>query len=227
MTHGVSVRAVDGGHIRGAQDVRNVIEIVSVMQLPNSKIAKMKAYGSFTTRPADMQATANSLHTSIASAWSARLGTLMSADSHFLRVEIRDMTSHLNPIFTSVGTAVDGAGTGGNMPAQDCIVLTAQIAARGKGLKGRSYWSGWTTAADAGSGQIAVAAQTAMNSFGADLFAAITARSLTPCVAQVARQAYTSLTGAEILARADNHVNVSSYTCRDLFWDTQRRRDIG
>lgn len=227
MTLPQSQRAIDGGKILGAQDVRNVIEIVCVQMLPNGKSARSKFHGSFTTRPADMQSTANSLFTSISSAWTARLATLMSPESHFLRVEIRDMTSHLNPIFTSVGTATDGAGVDPAMPAQDAIVLTAQIAARGKGLKGRCYWSGWTTAADAGVGQITAAAQTAMNSFGADVFAAITARALTPCVAQVARASYVGLTGAVHPARSDNHVDVSSYTCRDLFWDTQRRRDIG
>ena len=102
--------------------------------------------------------------------------------------------------------------------------LTEQIAARGKGLKGRLYLAGWTVAADGGTGAITAAAQTAVNQFGSDLLAAISGQSLVPCIAQVARAQYQGITGTVHPARSASHVTVTSFICKDLEWDTQRRR---
>lgn len=221
-----SVRAVDGGHIKGAQTVPLCYEIVLLQALPNSKIAHMKLHGRYTAPGANMQNVVNNLFTAISAAWSSRLGALMHTSSSLLSAELRDMAATTNPVFVSQGTATAGTGIEDAMPVQDCIVLTEHVNMRGKGLSGRTYWSGWTTAADAGGGQISAAAQTAMNGFGTDIFAAIQAMPATPCVAQVERAAYISLTGATIQHRPANTATVSSYTCKDLFWDTQRRRDV-
>jgi hypothetical protein len=103
-------------------------------------------------------------------------------------------------------------------------VLTEQIAARGRGLKGRVFLGGWDVGADAGNGIIAPAAVTAINNYGTAVFSAISAAQLTPCVAQPARQTYLGLTGTTHPARVAASVFVTSYTCRDNKWDTQRRR---
>lgn len=227
MTIPSSQRAVDGGRIRGAQDVPLCLELVFRQSLPNSKIAHMKLHARYVSSPPAMQTVTNALYTAIASAWTSNLGPLMSSASHLLDLSMRDMASHTNPVFISTGAQTSGTGPGGNMPAQDAIVLSEHVGARGKGLSGRSYWSGWTTDADAGAGQISAATQAAMNAFGTAIFNAITSNALTPCVAQVERANYISLTGANIPHRAAGPINVTSYTCRDLFWDTQRRRDVG
>ena len=227
MTIPTSQRAIDGGRIRGAQDVPLCVEMVFRQALPNSKIAHMKLHARYVSSPPTMQTLCNALYTAISSAWTSNLGPLMSPDSHLLDLNLRDMASHLNPVFVSTGAQTSGSGTDGNMPVQDAIVLTEHVAARGRGLSGRTYWSGWDIAADGGAGQITVAAQAAMNAFGTAIQNAITSNALTPCVAQVERANYISLTGANIPHRAAGPINVSAYTCRDLFWDTQRRRDVG
>lgn len=227
MTIPQSQRAIDGGRIRGAQDVPNCIEMVFRQSLPNNKIAHMKLHGRYISSPPNMQTLTNALYTSISSAWTSNLGPLMSARSHLLDLSLRDMASHVNPVFVSTGSQTTGTGPGGDMPVQDAIVLSEHVGARGRGLSGRSYWSGWTTDADGGTGQITAAAQTAMNAFGTAILNAIQANALTPCVAQVERANYISLTGANIPHRAATTIPVTAYTCRDLFWDTQRRRDIG
>jgi hypothetical protein len=222
-----SVRAVDGGRIRGAQPVPRTIEFVARQSLPNSKIAHMKFHGRYITAPPNLQTVVNALYTSLAAAWSSNLGPLMATTSHLLDLSARDMAAVTNPVFISTGSPADGTGTEDPMPSQDAIVLTEHVNLRGRGLSGRMYWSGWTELANAGAGQITPAAQTAMNGFGSALFAAIQANTLTPAVAQVERANYISLTGANIPHRAAGPIDVTSYTCRDLFWDTQRRRDVG
>jgi hypothetical protein len=220
----VSVKKKDGGKIPGPANVPGVIEIAMVFTLPNGKLARNVVHGAYTTVPPNMQTLANALFTSISSAWATRLGALMATGCIFQNVQVRDMSSFTNPIYISTGTAQPGTGPGSPMPADNAIVLTEQIASRGKGLKGRIFLAGWVVAADSGQGQITAAAQTACNSFGSDLLAAISAQSLVPCVAQVARQQYQGITGTVHPARPANHVTVTSYTCHDLEWDTQRRR---
>jgi len=219
-----SQKKIDGGKIPGPANVPSVIEIALQFLLPNGKIARNVVHGAYTVAPPNMQTLANALFTSISSAWGTRLGALMSTGTTFQNVQVRDMTSFTNPIYISTGTAQPGTGSATPMPADAAIVLTEQIAARGKGMKGRIYLTGWVVTADGGSGLITVAAQTACNQFGSDLLAAISGQSLVPCVAQVARQQYQGITGTVHPARSANHVTVTSYQCRDLEWDTQRRR---
>jgi hypothetical protein len=110
------------------------------------------------------------------------------------------------------------------MPENISAVLTENVTVRGRGAKGRVYLAGWANNADAGNGTILPALQTALNAFGTAIFNGITGAGFTPCVAKVARQAYTGVTGTPHLARAATYAVVSTYVCRDLVWDTQRRR---
>jgi hypothetical protein len=110
------------------------------------------------------------------------------------------------------------------MPENNAIVLTENIAARGRGAKGRVFLGGWAQNADVTVGGISTTVQTALGALGTAWANALTAQSLTPCVAQVARQQYQGVTGTIHAARGATHTNVTSYTCRDLIWDTQRRR---
>lgn len=231
MTQPHSQKKIDGGRIAGPAAVANVIEIKCQVQLPNSKLSFWVVHGSFTTVPPNMQTVATALFNSISSAWSTNFASLMPLGppaTTFQDVLIRDMTAITNPIFIGTGTAVAGSSASVAMPPGAAIVMTENIVARGKGLKGRVYFGGWATNADAGGGVIAPAAVTAVTNFGTALFSAISAQSLVPCVAQVARQAYTGITGTSHPARGTpgigGHVNVTSYTARDNLWDAQRRR---
>lgn len=223
---GQSVRAVDGGHIKGAQAVPAVIEILWRTLLPSGKTSSNKVHGHYTTSPPNMQTLANSLATAWSSAWGTNLAPIMHTSTVLSGLFIRDMTSPTLPIFQGTLTALPGTGTGNAFPSENAIVVTENINGRGKGLKGRFYLGGFVVSEGSGTGGISVAAQTAINAFGTAIFNAITAQSLTPCVAQVARQDYVSLTGATIPARQAGFVAVNSYTCRDLNFDTQRRRGL-
>lgn len=219
-----SSRRVDGGRIRGPQNVPNVLEIRFVVQLPNGRNSVGVLHGAFTSAPTNLQTLANTLFTSLSSAWATNLGALMSTTTRFTSVAVRDMTSALNPIFIGTGTAAVGTDPANAMPPRLAAVLTENVAIRGRGMNGRIFLGGWTVTADAGAGLMSGAAQTALNAFGTAVFSAISAQTLIPCVAQVPRQAYLGLTGLAHPARAASHVNVNSYTSRDLIWDGQRRR---
>jgi len=225
MATGQSVRAVDGGHIKGAADVPQVVEIRNFGQLDNGKDYSFALHGAYVTTPPDMQALAAGLWTSLSNAWSTHLALYMSSSTKFNRVEVRDMANHLLPVFIGTGTAVVGTGVEMAMPADVSAVVTANIQARGKGMKGRVFIPGWTVLAN-NSGFIDDPVISALNAWGAAVIQALTTQGLTACVAQVRRQDYTGLTGALIPARNAGHVVVSSYTCRNNEWDTQRRRGL-
>lgn len=224
MTMPVSVKKKDGGKIPGPQNVPNVVEVRMQIQIPNTKITYMTVHGSYTTTPPAMQPTATALFTALSSAWGTNLATYMHTATSFQSVWIRDMSSFTLPVYQGTGTAVSGSGSGAAMPPSNAIVLTENINARGRGMKGRLFVGGWVSSADVTAGGINPAVQTALNAFGTAIISALTAQTLTPCVAQVHRQQYQGITGTVHADRPAAHVLVNSYTCRDLVWDTQRRR---
>lgn len=219
-----STKKTDAGRVPGPQAVPNVIEIKIQSPFAGGRSMFYSLHGAFTTAPSNMQTLANALFTSLSSAWNTNLASLMAPTTSVTNVYVRDMTSTTNPVFVGTGTAVVGTSASIAMPPGAAIVMTENINARGRGAKGRVYLGGWATNADASGGQIAAASQTAVNNFGTAVFNAISGQSLTPCVAQPHRQAYTGVTGTNHVDRPASHVAVTSYTCRDLAWDSQRRR---
>lgn len=201
-----------------------VIEILWRTLLPSGKTGSNKVHGHYTAQPPSMQSLANSLASAIGSAWGTNLAPHMSTSTQLSAVYIRDMTSAANPIFQGTLSAIPGTGTGNALPSDVALAVTENILARGKGMKGRFYLGGFVVGEDTANGSVPASLQTAVNAFGTALFNAITAQSLTPCVAQVHRQEYISLTGATIPERQASFVAVTSYVCRDLNWDTLRRR---
>lgn len=221
----VSVKKKDGGHIAGAQAVPNVIEIRFSIMLPNQKLIYHTAHGAYVPgTPPSMATLAQALWNSISSAWNTNLASLMHTQTQFQQVFCRDMTNVTNAVFVGTGAALPGTSASPAMPENAAVVLTENVAQRGRGAKGRIYLGGFATNADAGAGLISAAAQTAINAFGTALANAINAQSLTPCVAQVHRAQYQGVTGTIHAERLATHVTVTSYTCQNLVWDTQRRR---
>lgn len=220
----VSVKRVDGGHIKGAQAVPNVLEFRCMVTGVNGKPASFTFHGHFTTPPANIQTIASAAWTSISAAWGTNIAPHCPTATTFNSVLVRDMTATTNPQFIGTGTPIPGTGGLIAMPPQNAVVITENLTMRGKGLKGRLFIGGWDTSADAGAGQISAAANTAANALGTAIQNFLTGQSLTPCVAQVHRQAYMSYTGAQHAERLATFAAVSSYTVNNLRWDTQRRR---
>lgn len=234
MTTPRSQKKVDAGRIPGPWNCPGVIEIKCQMVLPNSRQSFWTVHGFYSGTAPNVQTVATALFGSISSAWNTNVASLCPAGppaTQFQNVYCRDMSSFSNPVFTGTGTAVSGTSASVAMPVNAAIVLTEQIASRGRGMKGRIFLGGFATNADAGGGVISNTAQTGLNAFCTALFNAITAQTLTPCVAQPARQQYLGVTGTLHSARGSagpppvgTHVNLTAYVLRDLVWDTQRRR---
>lgn len=224
MAIATSQRAVDGGRIKGPAACPAVVEVVMRFTLPNQKTAHVGCHGHYTTPPANMQSLADALYVSLKGAWSTNLGGLMATTTLFTGLSARDMTAITNPAFEAAGASVAGTGPGIPMPPDVSGVLTENVTTRGRGAKGRMYIPGWSVDADAAGGQMTDATKTSLDAFGTALFNALTTQTLTPCVAKVARQAYIGLDGTNHPARTATFAPVTSYVCKDLEWDTQRRR---
>ena len=223
-----STKKHDAGRIQGSWNCPSTVEVKMQLVLPNLKPMFHTLHGTYATPPANMQTLATSLFGSLSSAWSTNIGVHMHTATIFQNVYVRDMASFTNPVYTGTGTAVPGTGTGAALPLSNAIVLTENVASRGRGIKGRVYLGGWIQDADVTIGGISPAVQTLINALGTAWFNALNAQSLTPAVAQAPRAAYLGYTGTSHPARGTpgngTHIAVSSYTCRDLTWDTQRRR---
>lgn len=221
-----SVRAVDGGSIAGPADVPGVVEVKVVYTLADLKTASNYFHGSYTSAAPPLQSVASALFTSLGTAFSGNLGPQMHTLTRMIRVEVRDMASHINPVYIGTGTAVPGTGTGNALPHEIAAVLTKNVAARGRGAKGRVYLSGWVVGASDPNGSISGAVQTAINAYGTAVMNALNAQGLVPCVPKVARQQYTGLTGTTHPSRGADKVAITSMTCVNLSWDSQRRRGL-
>jgi len=221
---GQSQRKVDGGRIPGAQAVPQCVEVRMWFTHPTTKIFTCTLHGRNSGSFNPSIATANNLYIAMEAAFHTRLNTYMAVGLRFDAITVRDMTDPTFPEFRSnAASTAEGAGPTA-LPADVSAVLTENLVSRGRGQKGRCYLAGWATSADTGTGQILAATQTALNQLGTDWMANMLAASLVTCVPKPARQEYIGLTGALHPARDAGTIDVSSLTCRDTEWDTQRRR---
>lgn len=203
------------------------VEIRQVVTTPDGKAANNVLHGSYTTTAPNIQNLANSLFTALSSLWSTQLGTFMHPGTTLVRVECRDMALHTNPVFISSGSGVVGTSPDPALPGEMAAVITENALARGRGLKGRIYLGGFSENANAGNGIIAPAAKLALDNYATGLFTAISGAGLTPCIAQPPRVQYIGYTGTLHPARTPGGpMGVTSYTCRDNHWDSQRRRGL-
>lgn len=234
MSLPTSTKKHDAGHVPGLWNCPNTVEIRMQVALPNGKTMMHTIHGTYTSTPSNMQTLTNALFSSLSSAWSSNLGTYMHTGTIFQFVYCRDMANTNNPVFQSTGAAVAGTGTGAALPDSAAIVMTENINARGRGAKGRIFLGGFVQSTDITVGGISGTVQTAINTMGAAWISALSAQSLTPAVAKPPRYAYMGFTGTAHAQRGTpgsggtpgigSAVPVTSYVCRDLIWDTQRRR---
>jgi hypothetical protein len=237
MSLAQSTKKHDAGRIPGVWSCPSTLEIRLQSILPNGKLMFYKWFGVYSAPPPNMQTLCNTLFTNLTGQWTTNLAAYMHANTACQQLYIRDMALPTNQVFqvTPAPTAV--AGTGGAavaMPENAAIVMTASIASRGRGMKGRTYLGGWVQSADVTTGGISATVQTAINTFGTGIISVLNAQSLTASLAQAPRNAYMGVTGTSHVARGTpaaggnppqgTHVTVLSWYCRDLIWDTQRRR---
>ena len=232
MSLAQSTKKHDAGKIPGPWNCPQTVEIRVQLTLPNGKLTFFALHGAFTGTAPNIATIATALTTAFSSAWVTNMAPLCPPQTLFNFVSCRDMTSFANPVFAGAPTNAPGSSASVALPVSVAAVITEEINARGRGMKGRFYLGGFATNADGGGGQIAsgALAATPIQSFATALFNAIQGQSLTPAVAQPPRNAYLGVTGTAHPQRGSTnpntgtHVAVNSYTLQDLRWDTQRRR---
>jgi hypothetical protein len=222
---GQSTRKVDGGRIPGIAEIQNGIEIIMKFTAVNGKTGSIRTYGQNEGAFVPSVAMANQLYTAIGNHWATRFATWMH-QIEFLSLSVRDMTSHLNPEWVSTQPALTIGAVASALPPDVALVLTAQCNERGRGANGRLYVFGWNTTADQGNGQAADGARIALTGWGSDIMLELNNVALSAAVAKPKRQEYIGLTGALHEARDAHLAQVVAYSCRDLEWDTQRRRGM-
>ena len=220
-----STRKVDAGRIPGKFAISGGVEIRLDFFGPSGQAAHIMLHGRNPGTVAVDSALANSLLASLGSAWATHIGIYVPTDCALGSCQVRDMSSADNAPFLSTGSGQQGTSTSPLLPLDVALVLTESIDKRGRGAKGRVYLPYWAANADAGNGLALPAVKTAMDGMGIDWKAAIQGAGLTPAVAKPARREYIGVTGTLHLERTASMATVMTYTCRDLHWDTQRRRD--
>ena len=231
MSLAQSTKKHDAGRVPGAWACPSTVEIRVQIALSPTKPMFFIVHGTYSSAP-NVGTMASALWSSISSAWSTNLASLMATTTQFQNVYVRDMANANNPASVGTGTAIAGSSASPAMAPGAALVITEQVSSRGRGLKGRIYLGGWATNADAAGGVPSAAAITGMNGFCTALWSAVTGQSLTPCMAQAPRNAYLGYTGTSHPARGSQNpstgthlaLNTNGYTFTDQRWNSQRRR---
>lgn len=171
------------------------------------------------------QAMANSLDTSIKSAFSSSgLAALCPASTILQSVGIRSLVSANLPEFVGTGASVPGTGTGDPMPRAAAVVATLRTALAGRSYRGRVFFTGLNEGQNDSVSTISAAAQTAVVAFVNAIGTALTAQGLSLAVLSPALPERPNSAGGLLPAKAAFATPVTSVTSRSAAWGSQRRR---
>jgi hypothetical protein len=186
------------------------------------------------------QALANTLGTSIKSAFTTNLAPHMNSNTALTKVGVRDIRAANLPEFLDVATGVGGVAVGDALPSNVALCLTLRTASSGKSFRGRAYIGGWAETVNINNGVADTIASTSAVAFMTAVSNAFTASGLTLAVASRPAERYTivktvfhndgTTTGETIgqgNARAGSATPVTVIESRSAGWESQRRRTNG
>lgn len=217
----------DPGLIPGPVVVPSTAQIRLKWTLLNGKTAVNVMYGRYTGAFAGTVAQATAIHTGLSTGaqWTG-LAALLCNLTGFAGVDIRDVNTTGNPLIASTSASAPGTGGGSSLPSEVSVCLTERTAKAGVQNRGRMYISGWATTNLAAGDVIAAASMTAINNWAATIQSTFSAQGYTLVIGQPARAQYTGSTGTVHPARVATSTPVTTITCRDNHWDSQRRRGL-
>lgn len=216
----------DPGRIAGPIVIPNCIEVDLLWNIVPTKQVKNVLHGQVASGFNATAAIAQAVYAAIIASgqWTA-YKAYVNAGCQFAGVQLRDLRSANNPFVTSTGAATPGTGAGLALPPAVAPVVTFRTANAGRGFRGRAYVPGIdSTALNANTGNFSAAFQTALQNFFTEVETALTAQSITHCIAQPARNGYTGRKGRVIPARNAGTAQVTSLLMRQLVANSQRRR---
>jgi hypothetical protein len=217
----------DLGHLAGPKIIPNCAMIRLNWNLTNTKVAHNILYASWSGTPSLTVALADSLKTAFVggATWTTLAGFIPSTTS-LASVTLQDVRTATATEITSIAAATPGGAGGAAIPDEVALCLTLRTANRGPSGRGRIYVPGWAINAIGAGGVVGAAIVAALSAWGTtNLKAAIDSQVGPMSLGLPARAAYTSLaTGRVFPARAATTVVVTSLSCRNNSWDSQRRR---
>jgi hypothetical protein len=220
-----SVKRKDAGHIGGPIVIPNCVQVRIIFTLSSGKQVFNVMHGQVLSAFAPTAAIANALMSSISSnLTSSGLAALMPTTTSITAIDLRDLRTANQALVASNVAAAPGTSVSPSMPPQNSLVLTLRTALAGRANRGRVYWPGWATNADAGNGSATSAASTALFTLFSNWNSTWAAQGLTMCIGQPHRQHYLGVTGTDHPDRPATTTPLSTFVVRDLIWDTQRRR---
>lgn len=226
MTMPVSVKAFDGGRIKGAMIIPSCIEVDLVWNLASGKQVKNVLHGRVAPAFASTAAIAQAVYAALIAsaswtAWAALLPTTVS----LANISLRDLRSLNLPFVTSTGAATAGTSVSAALPPGASLVVTERTNFAGRGFRGRVYLTGLASnVLVTGTGALTGAANTAAVNFLTAVQTALTSSGITLTLAQRARNQYIGRTGTTIPARAASFVDVTSFNTKLTALTSQRRR---
>lgn len=166
------------------------------------------------------QALTNTLGTAIKSAFtSSAHAASISTTVTLVNIGLRDLRTANTAEFLDSGAAVAGTQALELLPPQTSLCITLRTAFAGRSFRGRVYLAGFTEGDNIAGGATNSATSTPAVAFVTAIQSALVAQSLNLGVIHRPTQAPLPVTSGFITP-------VTSIVCRDLVWDTQRRRAI-
>lgn len=225
-------KAVDEGHIPGPVFIPNCAAIRLLWDLPNGKRATNVLHATHTGSPPSTQTAVNALYTAISTALtSSGLAAALANTTDLVGVGVRNMADNGSGQGFSEATSNLGAtpGTGGTnaLPPNVSFVVTLRTGLSRQANRGRVYLPGFVEETNnAPGGIITDTAKNAAVDFIGRVSAALTAASMTLCIAHPARKSYQGDTGTQHPARSAGTVTVTSILALNNIWDSTRLRSL-
>jgi hypothetical protein len=217
----------DPGALGGPVVVPNCVQIVFNWNLSAGKTAHNVLYGRVSGIPAPTVAQAEAIRSALTTgaAWTALL-PLLAASTSFSAVTLRSVHAAGQPMVQSTGGASTGTSAALALPNEVAVVATLRTAFTGPSNRGRMYLPGLAADSLLSGNVIAPGTVTALNNWVAGFTAIFAAQGYTWVIGQLARAAYTGITGTAHPARPAGSVPITSATVRNNTWDSQRRRGL-
>jgi hypothetical protein len=217
----------DPGHIGGAVLIPNCVQISLRWTLADGKVARNVIYGRSVGAPSPTVAQADAIFAALGTgaAWTA-LALNLSAQTAFAGVDIRSVHAAFQPIVSSTAAAKPGTDAGISLPNEVAAVITLRTGLTGPSNRGRMYIPGFAVGTVQTQNTMAAGTVTALTNWAATIPGALTAQGYTWVIGQPARAAYVGTSGTAHPARAAASQAVTSQSCRNNTWDSQRRRGL-
>lgn len=168
-------------------------------------------------------ALAEALFASLKPLWTTNMAPDVPTTAAFSGVDMRDLRNQGLALVSSTGAAAAGTGTGDLLPGSIAACFTLRTNRAGRSYRGRMYWGGFAESANSVTGTMGAATKARFDAFCAGFISAANVSGLTLGVAH-RPTAFDEITGLPISPGLGFTTPVTSVVCRDVNWDSQRRR---